>query len=96
MLPALTAHLLLAFALSSLCRYRANLLEQVLSSEISLLMEVFEGESDSTIIPAFRNLLFGRPAPRATGPVLTSGTESAPAEIHLVALHVASLSAGWG
>lgn len=57
-LPTLTASLLLSFALSSLCRYRANILDRVENSKVNLLCEVFANESDGFIIPAMRNLLY--------------------------------------
>lgn len=57
-LPTMTAGLLLSFALASLSRYRANVLDRVESSKVNLLCEVFSSESDGFMIPAFRNLLY--------------------------------------
>jgi hypothetical protein len=57
-LPTLTASLLLSFALASLSRYRANVLDRVESSQVNLLLEVFANEADGFVIPAMRNLLY--------------------------------------
>jgi hypothetical protein len=60
-LPTLSAALMLSFVLSSLYRYRAGLLDRIESSEISLILETFEGESDAIVLPGLRHLLYGRP-----------------------------------
>jgi hypothetical protein len=57
-LPTLTAGLLLSFVLTSLSRYRANLLDRVESSKINIIHEVFANEADGIVIPALRNLLY--------------------------------------
>jgi hypothetical protein len=56
-IPTMSAALLLSFTLSSLCRYRANILDRVESSRVNLLCEVFANEADGFIIPTMRNLL---------------------------------------
>ena len=53
-----TASLLLSFYLSSLARYRPNIVERAENSKINLLLEVFSNESDGYMIPLFRNLLY--------------------------------------
>jgi len=58
LLPTLTAGILLSFALSSLARYRANILDRVEGSKIHLLFEIFANEADGFLIPAMRNLLY--------------------------------------
>lgn len=57
--PALTAGMLMAFAMSSWSRYRPNLLERLEKSRVNLLCDVFCSEIDALMIPAFRNLIFG-------------------------------------
>jgi hypothetical protein len=52
---------MLSYVLSSLCRYRAALLDKLDTSEISLVLEVFEGESDATMLPGLRHLFYGAP-----------------------------------
>lgn len=58
-LPVLTASLILSFALSSLSRYRANLLSRSENTRLISMFEVFVNEADYFMIPAFRNLLYG-------------------------------------
>ncbi len=58
LIPTLTAGLLLSFALASLSRYRANLLDRIESSQINLICEVFANEADGFMVPAMRNLLY--------------------------------------
>lgn len=58
LLPTLTGSMLLLFSLSSLSRYRANVLRRVESSKLNLLMEVFRAEVDAIMLPALRNLLY--------------------------------------
>ena len=52
---------MLSFVLSSLYRYRAGLLDRIESSEMSLILEIFGGESDAIVLPGLRHLLYGRP-----------------------------------
>ena len=59
LLPVLSASLILSFCLSSIARYRANLLSKSENTRISSMFEVFVNESDYYMIPSFRNLLFG-------------------------------------
>jgi hypothetical protein len=59
LVPTMSAALLVSFVLASLARYRADLLERVDSSRVSLLCEVFASEADSFMIPAFRSILCG-------------------------------------
>lgn len=58
LIPTLTACLLLSFSLASVARYRPLLAAEASGSPISLLIDVFVRESDSTVIPALRNLLY--------------------------------------
>jgi hypothetical protein len=62
LIPTATAGLLLSFALSSIVRYRANLLDRVESSKANLICEIFTSEAEGFMIPIFRNLLHGRAA----------------------------------
>ncbi len=58
LLPTLTSLLLLSFSLSSLVRYRPDLLNAALNSPHQLLIDTFVQESDGIFLPALRNLLY--------------------------------------
>jgi hypothetical protein len=59
--PGVSAALMVSFALSSLYRYRAGLLNRIERSELSVILETFEGESDAIVLPTMRHLLYGQP-----------------------------------
>ena len=56
-LPTLTGALLTSFVLSSVARYRPNLLAKLEGSKLHVLLDVFTREVDGFLIPAMRNLL---------------------------------------
>jgi hypothetical protein len=58
LLPTLTVTLLLAFALSSIARYRPSIALGVEDTSLSVLLETFIAEADSIVIPSMRNLLY--------------------------------------
>ena len=58
LLPTITASLLLSFSFASICRYRPQLLVQLLNSRFSLIYRTFLNESPGYMIPFFRNLLY--------------------------------------
>lgn len=60
LLATLPASLLTSFLFSSLARYRPNLLDSVEETKINLLGRMFLAENPGFMIPAFRNLYYGR------------------------------------
>ena len=57
-LPTMTASLMFAFVLASICRYRPCLVRQLEESRLNLLADVFVRESPGVLVPTFRNLLY--------------------------------------
>lgn len=57
-IPGPTAHLLYAFFLSSLARYRPTVSGSTASNRLNLLHETFLNESPSTMLPLIRNMLY--------------------------------------
>ena len=58
LLPTLTSTMLISFTLSSIVRYRPNLLDAAMNSPMSLLLDTFVNEADQVFLPTLRNLLY--------------------------------------
>lgn len=58
LLPTLTSVLLLSFSLSSIVRYRPQLLDSSINSPMLLIIDTFVSEADSVFISSLRNLFF--------------------------------------
>lgn len=57
-MPTLTSILLTSFALSSIARYRSNMIRSISDLPIQLIVDVFLQEADALFIPAIKNLMY--------------------------------------